>query len=134
MLNVNNDTTTELSLTAPRTLKETILWVDIYMAFSRYPKAQFSVLSRAQDQSRNLLLKRKFNFSWKWNECEEFALGLTLKVRDLELGNDLFFSLTIFTSWYEVSQAIIFMCVSKKFNLLFTHSLHSDLLDKDFVH
>ena len=88
----------------------------------------------AQVQSRNLLLKSKFNFSWKWNECEEFALGLTLKVRDLELGNDLFFSLTIFTSWYEVSQAIIFMCVSKKFNLLFTHSLHSDLLDKDFVH
>lgn len=134
MLNVNNDTTTELSLTASRTLKETILWVDRYMAFSRYPKAQFSVLSQAQDQSRNLLLKRKFNFSWKWNEGEEFGLGLTLKVRDLELGNDLFFSLTIFTSWYEVSQAIIFMCVSKKFNLLFTHSLHSDLLDKDFVH
>ena len=53
-------------------------------------------------------------------------------MRDLELGNDLFFSLSIFTSWYEVSQAIIFMCVSKKFNLLFTHSLHSDLLDKDF--
>ena len=31
MPNVNNDTTTELSLTASRTLKETILWVDIYI-------------------------------------------------------------------------------------------------------